>query len=307
MENKLKRIIKRGTQLLWLYGGIVIFFIYSILVVVSQMLELGIVGIIISTIAMVFFIIWGIINKFGASNEVFRIYEDSIIYIKKHEGEKKYLWKELTYKKERIHYIIYRHTHVMKTKYSFFKDGKLLFVIDDKEDFNTLKFVEEKLIKTGILKEEKTIIDGEEVLEVKPNKSILIDMFALIITSIFLLVFAIVGASLGKKGDYGFTLFIYIISLPFQIMYFKREFIQFKQRVYVVKDKGFYTLREGKKTFYKFNEIDKAEVEYYMSYADIECAMTIRNKSNEEIIVLTNSNVGFYEFLDVLKEINKVK
>lgn len=307
MENKLKRIIKRGTQLLWLYGGIVIFFICSILVVVSQMLELGIVGIIISTIAMVFFIIWGIINKFGASNEVFRIYEDSIIYIKKHEGEKKYLWKELTYKKERIHYIIYRHTHVMKTKYSFFKDGKLLFVIDDKEDFNTLKFVEEKLIKTGILKEEKTIIDGEEVLEVKPNKSILIDMFALIITSIFLLVFAIVGASLGKKGDYGFTLFIYIISLPFQIMYFKREFIQFKQRVYVVKDKGFYILREAKKTFYKFNEIDKAEVEYYMSYADIECAMTIRNKSNEEIIVLTNSNIGFYEFLDVLKEINKVK
>ena len=90
-------------------------------------------------------------------------------------------------------------------------------------------------------------------------------------------------------------------------MYFKREFIQFKQRVYVVKDKGFYILKEGKKTFYKFNGIDKAEVEYYMSYADIECAMTIRNKSNEEIIVLTNSNVGFYEFIDVLKEINKVK
>ena len=58
---------------------------------------------------------------------------------------------------------------------------------------------------------------------------------------------------------------------------------------------------------FKFNEIDKAEVEYYMSCNDIECAMTICNKSNEEIIVLTNSNVGFYEFLDVLKEINKVK
>lgn len=44
-----------------------------------------------------------------------------------------------------------------------------------------------------------------------------------------------------------------------------------------------------------------------MSCNDIECAMTIRNKSNEEIIILTNSNVGFYELLDVLKEINKVK
>lgn len=307
MENELKRVIKRGAQLLWLYGGIVIFFICSILVVVSQMLELGIVGIIISTIAMILFIIWGIIDKFGTDNEIFRIYEDSIIYIKKHEGEKKYLWNELTYKKERIHYYIYKHNHAMKTKYSFFKNGKILFSIDDKEDFQTLKFVDENLIKTGILKVEKKIIDGEEVLEVKPNKSILIDLFALIITSLFILVFAIVEVSLGKKGDYGFTLFIYIISLPFQIMYFKREFIQFKQRVYVVKDKGFYILKEGKKTFYKFNEIDKAEVEYYMSYADIECAMTIRNKSNEEIIVLTNSNVGFYEFIDVLKEINKVK
>ncbi len=307
MENELKRVIKRGAQLLWLYGGIVIFFICSILVVVSQMLELGIVGIIISTIAMILFIIWGIIDKFGTDNEIFRIYEDSIIYIKKHEGEKKYLWNELTYKKERIHYYIYRHNHAMKTKYSFFKNGKILFAIDDKEDFETLKFVDENLIKTGILKVEKKIIDGEEVLEVKPNKSILIDLFALIITSLFILVFAIVEVALGKKGDYGFTLFIYIISLPFQIMYFKREFIQFKQRVYVVKDKGFYILKEGKKIFYKFNEIDKAEVEYYMSYADIECAMTIRNKSNEEIIVLTNSNVGFYEFIDVLKEINKVK
>ena len=89
--------------------------------------------------------------------------------------------------------------------------------------------------------------------------------------------------------------------------WYRRELIQYNRKVYVVKDKGFYILTKDEKKFYKFSEIDTVEVESYFARDDIEYVMTIYNNDNEKIIVLTNSNFGFYEFLDMLKDMNKVK
>ena len=149
MENGLKYVIKRGTQLLWLYSGMVAFFACSIMAVISRMFEVGIVGSMMFFIPVIIFFVLGILNGFGVNTECLKIYEDSIIHIK-NESEIKYFWNELLYKKEKIHYVVYRHTHGIKTQYSFYKDEKLLFIIDDRNYFDALKFIEEKLINTGI-------------------------------------------------------------------------------------------------------------------------------------------------------------
>ena len=305
-DMELRYVIKRGTQLLWLYGAMVVIFFCGIILLVSQMLEFESFGIIVTFMLMIIFAVAGILNKFGCDNEIFKIYDNFIVYTKKYEEEMKYFWEDITYKKERVHFIISRNKHIIKTHYTFFKNENKLFVINDREDRDKLKFINEKLINTGILKEHKTIVDGEEVLEVRPNKSLLIDLFAVIVSSLFLLAFALVGV-LFENGDHGFTLAIYIISIPFQMKWYRRELIQYNRKVYVVKDKGFYILTKDEKKFYKFSEIDTVEVESYFARDDIDYVMTIYNNDNEKIIVLTNSNFGFYEFLDMLKDMNKVK
>ena len=73
-DMELRYVIKRGTQLLWLYGAMVVIFFCGIILLVSQMLEFESFGIIVTFMLMIIFAVAGILNKFGCDNEIFKIY-----------------------------------------------------------------------------------------------------------------------------------------------------------------------------------------------------------------------------------------
>lgn len=306
-DEELRYEVKKGTQLFWFLCGYIVFMVSIAAILFSKNLEYGFLISVIFYTIMGIYTILAITEKFGSDYEIIRAYDDVVLHIKKNQFENRYKWAELTYKKINKHYEIpigkYTRKHLMKTEYSFYKDGQIVFKVSDidvKPFIDFIEFIEEQ-ISLGTLKEEKLIFNNEEVLEIKTDKSQYFSLgLEVFVTVAFWLIFLFATLFTPFEGM-GWLLFIYTLVLLFQTSYFKREYKQLHQLVYVVKEYGFYIIKGEENTFYKFNELDEAEVEYYYASAQIANKLIIY-KDNKELIVLTNSNEGFYEFLEILKE-----
>lgn len=305
----LKYEVKKGLELLWFLGGYIAFLMLGATIIFTKNIEYGFLISIISYTIIGSFVIIGIKEKFGSDYEVIRAYENAVLHSKKHQFENEYKWSDLTYTKIKKHHTIpmgkYRCRYLIKDVYSFYKDEKKLFNVSNIEDKSFIKFIEE-LIATNVLKEKKVIFNCEEVLEIKPDKSkkmsLDIEMYGVMAFWLILLFAALFAPFNGMWT----LLLLYTIALLFQYRYFKHEYEQLKQKMYVVKDKGFYIVKNEQNVFYKFNEIDKAETECYLVPESVDNKLRIY-KDNQELIILTNLSDGFYDFIDILKERRIIK
>lgn len=228
-----------------------------------------------------------------------KVNNDGIKYIK-NKLETLYSFEELLVKKENRKYfksISYGSPYCrrlgIRTEYDFFKDGQYLFTLDETNHKEVIDFLKDKI------KIDDGFINGEKIIELKPK----IGDIASYIGAILITILGIIGFILISnilKEDFKIMFVVLGIAVILELYYMIREIKQFNQKVCWIKDKGFYVEKKGIKNFYKFNEIDRGETECYFVQETVDHTIRLY-KNNENILELTNSSQGFYDFLEELK------
>ena len=223
-------------------------------------------------------------------------------------------WESVSYAVEQKHYVSRTSSrgravaYALKKVYKFYNGDKFLFYIDtyfeNKEILNSIK---ENFIDTKIIKEKKDYVDGQEVIKLSYNNNTIIEIIVIILCYILVGVMIAIMSSWDYKIEGPMTVAaIMIMSIPFAYFYIKTELNQKNQKVFLIKGKGIQIEKAGKKTFYKFSEIDEGVAECYILEETVDNKIRLY-KNKEKILVVTNSNNGFYEFLDELKSERIIK
>lgn len=246
----------------------------------------------------------------GISQECITINEDGVL-IKSKRKVKKYFWNELLYKIEWKKYYIFNKFSKNKIeivkKYVFLKDKKTIFTVYNKAD---MKFIQDNIILKNKVDKKKTIINGEDVIIVKPKKRIVLDIYFVILIH-FCAIILILNRVIKVNNIDDIISILLLLSILWGILLSQlyrmiKEWKQIGLTLYLVRNKGIYIDKKGYKKFYEFKELDKVETDTYIFSEEVVHTIFFY-KDNKKILVLTNICTGFYELLEELKYLNMIK
>lgn len=243
-------------------------------------------------------------------NEKILISEYGIEYSNFLKNTKEFSWSELSFKKIKKHYQIgnsksmYYRRYEIREEYKLFFEGKQIINLTKEDLYGHPKELLDIAIKNKKIQEEKDIFEGEETFKLKtklfPFCFNLFVVIYLIINLIPITIGLFIDFALEILLVYGMLLFIALYYLYLTI----EEGIQLLQKVYYIKDKGFYKVFLGKKEYYDFKEIDRVKTKKYRCLeSTIEYKIELY-KEKKKILTLKNSKIGFYNFFDEIK--NKI-
>lgn len=250
------------------------------------------------------------LSIFGIPQECITINEDGVL-IKSKRKVKKYFWNELLYKIEWKKYYIHNRFSKNKIeivkKYVFLKDKKTIFTVDNKAD---MKFIQDNIILKNKVDKKKTIINGEDVIIVKPKKRIVLDIYFVILIH-FCAIILILNCVIKVNNIDDIVSVLLSLSILWGIILSQlyrmiKEWKQIGLTLYLVRNKGIYIDKKGYKKFYEFKELDKVETDTYIFSEEVVHTIFFY-KDNKKILVLTNICTGFYELLEELKYLNMIK
>ena len=216
-------------------------------------------------------------------------------------------WDKISYKrlkkrvpKKTISGSHYRRKCEIKNEYTFFEEGRKLFILKEEEFLPAAKAIFESAVRNNKVKEDKKIVNGEEVIELKPSLTLLFGYLFILALLSFLVIVIFVGLSESFHEE---IFFVNLIFVAFDIYYLVcviKELEQIVQKVYFVKNHGFYKVVFGNSDYYDFIDIDRCTLKRYLSDPDTEYKAVLY-QNDEKILTITNSNSGFYDFIDEIR------
>lgn len=216
-------------------------------------------------------------------------------------------WDDISYKrlkkrvpKKTISGSYYRRKCEIKNEYTFFSEGRKLFILKEEEFLPAAKTIFESAVRNNRVKEDKKIVNGEEVTELKPSLTLLFGYLFMLVMLSFLVLVIFAGLSSSFHEE---IFFVNLIFVAFDIYYLVcviKELEQIVQKVYFIENQGFYKVVFGNNEYYDFKDIDSCIFKRYLSDSDTEYK-AILYKNDEKILTITNSNSGFYDFIDEIR------
>ena len=254
----------------------------------------------------------GIYHIFVYRNEKIVFSNDGIKYTNIFNRESTDTWENISYTKQKKQYFKSTGRTTISTRYQIIteyifkmKNGKKI-CLNESEFLPAAKNIFETAVRKNKIKEEKDVIDGEEVKVLKTSP---ISFFMYLFVSI-LLTFLNIAFFVGLASSFKIEiLLVCLIFLCVDIYFIKNVLIELKQliqKIYFIENYGFYKVIFKNKKFYEFKDIDKCIMKRYRAIQSIENKATLY-KDNKKVLQITNSNKGFYEFIDEIryKEIDK--
>lgn len=254
----------------------------------------------------------GIYHIFVYKNEKIVFSNDGIKYTNIFNREYINLWENISYIKQKKQYFKSTGRTTFSTRYEiiveyiFKLENGNKICLNEKDFLPAAKNIFESALRKNKIKEEKCIVDGEEVKVLRTLPvSFLMNLLVSLILS-FLCTAFVSGLIVSFQME---ILLVGCIFLFFDFYFIRSVLIEVEQliqKVYFIENRGFYKVILGNKKFYEFKDIDKCIMKRYRAIQSIENKATLY-KDNKKVLQITNSNKGFYEFIDEIryKEIDK--
>lgn len=253
-----------------------------------------------------------IYNILAYRNKKIIFSSEGIKYINFLKKEYVDLWENIVYIKQKKQYYKSVGKTTFSTRYEIIteyilkmQNGKRIY-LNEKEFLPAARNIFETAIRKNKTREEENIIDGENVKVLKTSPfSFLMYLFVSVFFT-FLVLVIFIGLSSNFQTE---VLCFCLAFVGFDIYFISNllmELMQLVQKVYFVENHGFYKKILGSKKFYEFKDIDECKFKRYFAIQTIEYK-AILYKDNKKILTITNSNKGFYDFIDEIryKEIDK--
>lgn len=216
-------------------------------------------------------------------------------------------WENISYKrlkkrvpKKSISGSYSRRKCEIKNEYTFSSEGRKLFILKEEEFLPAAKAVLESAVRNNKVKEDKKIVNGEEVIELKPSLTLLFGYLFIFVLLSFLVIVIFAGLASSFQEEIFFVNLIFVAFDIYYLICVIKELEQIVQKVYFVENQGFYKVVFGNREYYDFKDIDSCIFKRYLSDPDTEYK-AILYKNDEKILTITNSNNGFYDFIDEIR------
>lgn len=294
-------IEKREIHLRW-----IIVYVIFIMILLMSCISSGTVSFL--TILLIVCCVLGIYHFLAYINQKIIFSDEGVTFIDFLNQENIYSWNDISYKrlkkqfpKKTMSGSYYRRKYEIKNEYTFLAENRKLFALNEDEFLTAAKSIFENAIRNNKVKEYKSIVNGEEARELKPSLTLLFGYLFMLAFLSFLVFIIFVGLSASFQEV---VFFVNLIFIFFDLYYFVcvvKELEQIVQKVYFIENQGFYKIVFGNSQYYDFKDIDSCILKRYLSDQDIEYK-AILYKNNEKILTITNSNKGFYDFLDEIRD-----